>query len=261
MTLINCYFVLIVELSNYIIQVKIKKKGDFMKKLFITFIASAFALTINTTLIAAGTYSVGAIYNNLSFEAEGSNTIFVGDQHDRTSVSSDQNVGSLFIEYNATAESGLGVSLGFEVIPGSVEFATKSRADTNATDDDDGDAGTYTGTAEISNPKTIYVEPTFMFNDSLGMYLKGGISHVTFTDHANNGARTSSYEQKSVFGGMYGIGAKYKHSSGFFVKAEGAMTKWSTFTSSNSRQGESGLSRIKVNPEQKAVRLAVGLAF
>jgi len=260
MTLINFYFVLIVELSDYIILVKHMKKGDFVKKFFITVIASSFALTMNTTLMAAN-FSVGAIYNNLSFEAEGSNTIYVDTQHDRTSVSSDKNVGSLFLEYNATAESGLGVSLGFEVIPGSVEFATKSRTDTNATDDDDSDAGTYTGTAEISNPKTIYVEPTFMFNDSLGMYLKGGISHVTFTDHANNGARTSSYEQKSVFGGMYGIGAKYKHSSGFFVKAEGAMTKWSTFTSSNSRQGESGLSRIKVNPEQKAVRLAVGLAF
>ena len=232
-----------------------------MKKIFISIIASAFAVMFNTALMAENNFSIGAIYNSVDFEAEGSETVFIGDQHARTSVSNDESYGSLFIEYNAVADSGLGVTLGFELVPGSVSFASKSRADTNAADDDDSDAGTYTGEATISNPKTLYLEPTFMFNDSLGLYVKGGISHVTFQDTSANGARTSVYEKKSVFGGTYGFGAKYKHSTGLFVKAEGLMTKWAAFTSKNTRADEPNNGRIQVNPEQKAVRLAIGLAF
>jgi acetolactate synthase regulatory subunit len=232
-----------------------------MKKLLVSIIASAFVLIFQTTLLIAGErgFSVGAVYNSVTFDAEGSNIETVlDDDQSRTSVSNDENYGSLFVEYNATADSGLGVSLGFEVVPGSVKFASKTRTDVNATDDDDSDAGTYIGEAEIANPKTIYIEPTYMFTDNLGMYIKGGISHVSFKETSNKGTgRTSTYGEKDVFGGMYGIGAKYKHPSGFFVKAEGALTKWSTFTTNNSTK----TSTITVNPEQKNIRLAVGLAF
>jgi hypothetical protein len=230
-----------------------------VKKLYTLIIASAFAMIYNTALIAGETgFSVGAVYNSATFDASGGNIETVlDDDQDSTTVSNDENFGSLFVEYNAVGDSGFGVSAGFEVIPGSVTFASKTRTDTNATDDDDSDAGDYKATAEISNPKSIYIEPTFMFNDSLGLFLKGGVSHVTFKEVGDNGARTSTYADKSVFGGLYGFGAKASHSSGLFVKAEGVMTKWSTFSQKNS----TNTSKIKINPEQKTIRLAVGFSF
>ena len=230
-----------------------------MKKLFTLIIASAFVMIYNTALIAGETkFSVGAVYNSATFDATGGNKETVlDDDYSSTSISSDENFGSLFIEYNAVSDSGFGVSAGFEVIPGSVKFASRTRTDTNATDDDDSDAGDYKATAEISNPKSLYFEPTFMFNDNLGLFLKGGISHVTFKETGDTGKRNSKYAEKSVFGGLYGFGAKASHSSGLFVKAEGVMTKWSTFTQKNS----TNTSTIKINPEQKTIRLAVGMSF
>ena len=235
-----------------------------MKKILTTVIASAFALvTFNTVLIAGETsISAGAVLNYTTFEADGSSLDTRQSNGEVSkSISNDETYPSLFIEYNTVADSGFGLTMGFEILPGTQTFHSESRTDENPTDDDDGDAGVYTATAEISNPKTLYVEPTFMFNDGLGMFLKSGISHVVFKD-GKKGARNTDFGQKDVFGGMIGVGTKYIHGSGAFLKLEGTYTKWSGFTVSpvNSNIDNAGES-ININPEQTSIRLAVGMAF
>jgi len=240
--------------------------GDFVKKIFTLITASAFALIINlnTALIAAEkSMSAGVIYNSTSFEATGNQTDLLqhGTQVINKSVSNDENYPSIFLEYNVVGESGFGMSYGFELVPGTTTFASESRTDVNAASDDDDDAGVYRGEASIKNPKSLYIEPTFMFTEGLGMFLKTGVSHVTFQDGGSKGNRKSDYGEKNVLGGMYGLGAKYNHSSGFFVKAEGVMTKWQAFKVTPAPLAGNLQESIEVNPEQKSIRLAIGMAF
>ena len=155
-----------------------------------------------------------------------------------------------------------GLTLGASYTPMESEIGTKSRIDTASDCKGCGgsDAGTYTAKADISSHATIYIEPTFMPTDNFGVYLKGGVSRVTVNslESIALGENSSAYGNETVFGGMYGLGAKMVHDSGLLFKLEYTYTTYET-VKMTSTSGNKNI--ISAEPEIEAVRLGIGFQF
>jgi len=154
------------------------------------------------------------------------------------------------------------MTFGVSYTPMDTEIGTKSRTDTTLEDTTNADnsTGTYTAKADISSHATIYIEPTFMPNDNFGVYLKGGVSRVVVNslESITLGEDSSAYGNETVFGGMYGLGAKIVHDSGLMFKLEYTKTIYET-VKMTSTSGNKNI--ISADPEIEAFRLAIGYQF
>jgi hypothetical protein len=149
-----------------------------MKKLRISIIALVATFAMISSSFAFEGLSFGGIYNDATFDVSGremkGQKNSANEASARTSISKSQAYGSYFVEYTLPQ----GSTFGIELIPGDASLGAKTRVHTlNGTGQNV--AGTITAKAEVSDHTLIYAEPTKMFNDSFGIYLKGGISKVT----------------------------------------------------------------------------------
>ena len=219
-----------------------------------------FLSTFVTSSAMAGSYAIGIIAATGKVDTSGSETEGGGDQ-EKTETTQQEDVlyGSLFAEY--TFGEMYGLTLGVSYTPMDQELGAKSRTDSNtSTAGDTSDDGTYTAKADISNHATIYIEPTFMPTDNFGLYLKGGVSRVVVNslESIAIGPNSSAYGNETVFGGMYGLGAKVVHDSGLLFKLEYTKTIYET-VKMTSTTGNKNI--ITADPEIEAFRLAIGYQF
>ena len=218
----------------------------------------------------AGSYAIGIIGATGKIDTSGSETEGGLGSSSSTAITNqekteatDQNdilYGSLFLEY--TFGEKYGMTLGAAYTPMDNELGTKARTDTNEATKPDSldDDGTYTAKADISEHATIYIEPTFMPNDNFGLYLKGGVSRVVVNslESIAVGPDSSAYGNATVFGGMFGLGAKVVHDSGLLLKLEYTKTIFETVKMTSTT---GNLNIISADPEIEAVRLAIGYKF
>ena len=96
--------------------------------------------------------------------------------------------------------------------------------------------------------------------DNFGVYLKGGLARVTVDslEKIAIGEDSSAYGNETVFGGMYGLGAKVVHDSGLLFKLEYNYTIYDT-VKMTSTSGNKNI--ISADPEIEAFRLAIGYQF
>ena len=232
-----------------------------MKKLYAYVVAVIFSITSSTAVLADSGFSVGLVGQFATFKTDGSETETTGDKEENHGeVTESAALPSLFAEYSAIHSSGLGITVGAEYVPGEAEIGSKSRLDEDGSDPAENDDGTYTAKAEVSNYASIYIEPTFMFSESWGLYGKVGAARITVNSLENIGvgANSSTYADEDINGGMYGIGFRGQHSSGAFVKVEGLVTKFEGFTLTSTTGNKN---TIQARPESRAIRLAVGYQF
>ena len=226
-------------------------------------LVAALGLILNLSVISANAgaqIAVGGIFNNSTFDTSGSEIEKSGDKEtNSTSVSEDVDFGSIFVEgvtkYGESA--GVGLTLGFEYIPGAAKIGTKTRSDTNS----EGDTGVYTGSAEVSQHVGVYLEPTIYATDWLGIYAKGGLSSVVVRslEAIDHGSEASVYEDARVKGTMYGAGIRLTPWA-FVIKAEYTDTNYDDFTLDSDVAGN-GNNKITADPDQKSYRIAIGLQF
>ena len=178
-------------------------------------------------------FSVGAAYSSLDFSTSGNEvsegTLGSGPTRNASSKSGSGDLGSIFAEYTFAQGSTIGV----EMIDGSTKIGAGTRTEAASTT-----SGTVTVSAQISDPITFYVEPTYMMSDSFGVYLKGGATSVSVEpkeDSDTGGVVTSTYKAEDVYGIMTGLGAKF-YMGNFFVKAEYVETCL-LYTSPSPRDG------------------------
>ena len=167
-------------------------------------------------------------------------------------------VASVFIEYTAAQ----GSSIGFEYYPGDATLGAGTRTDTGTHGADSGTSSkTYTASADVTDVATVYIEPTYMVNETFGLYGKVGITtmHVTSIESISAGTDSSTYGDVDIWGAMYGIGLKARHSSGMFLKLEGSTTHFRPVRL-ESNSGNSP-SKIYADIDIEAVRLAIGYTF
>ena len=223
---------------------KIKNKlAVFLTALLVSFSSSATAFE---------GFSVGATYSSLDFSTSGyetriGNAVTNVAEKNSTSKTGSGDLGSIFAEYTFSQ----GSTIGIESISGSTEIGKASRTESS---------DTITASASVSDPITFYVEPTWMANDSFGIYLKGGATRVTLTpkEVADAGSHVSStYSAQDVWGIMTGIGAKAYYNN-FFVKAEYVETEYETY----SFQSTTGhLNTITANVDTEETRVSIGYNF
>ncbi len=225
---------------------------------FLVAIAVYLTFTFGSAF-AFGGFSFGVSGSTVDFETDGREEETSGDNETtKTSVSKTVEVPGFFLEYTGGGDgSGPGFTIGLEFIPGEASIGTKSRTDANDISTDD---GTYTGKAEVQDHATLYIEPTYFFSDSMGMYLKAGISAVTVNslESISNGDDDSAYGNKDVLGAMGGLGFKARHASGLFMKLEGTKTVYEHITLQSTTGNKN---RITAEPEATALKLAIGYNF
>ena len=151
----------------------------------------------------------------------------------------------------------IGLTFGAEVIPGDHTIGANTRTDTAASSGEGQQAtNTATAKAQVSNMVAAYLEPTIYFNDSFGIYVKGGVERVTVKTIET--LPTSTYGNKGVWGRMWGAGIRATHSSGLFLKLEHVETDYDEFTLTS---GTGNLNTITADSDKSATRLAVGYKF
>ena len=215
-----------------------------------------------TSSAVAGSYAIGIIAASGKADTKGTEQ---GGGERKTGTSQEEILyGSIFAEY--TFGEMYGMTVGASYTPMDASLGTKSRTDTQTADDakdDDGgsdDSGTYKAKADISEHATIYLEPTFMPNDNFGLYLKGGVSRVVVNslESIALGEDSSAYGNATVFGGMFGLGAKIVHDSGLMFKLEYTKTIYET-VKMTSTTGNKNI--ISADPKIEALRLSIGYQF
>ena len=190
---------------------------------------TALMFSFSTSVYSFEGFSLGVTYNSLDFSTAGSEVARgavdgSASTVNKTSKNGSGDIGSLFAEYTFAQ----GSTIGIEMIDGSTEIGKGSRTQTTT---GGGKSGTLTASAEISDPITFYVEPTFMMSDKFGVYLKGGATTVSVEPKEvsdTGGVVTSTYKAEDVYGIMTGFGAKY-YMDNFFVKAEYVETDFETY--------------------------------
>ena len=221
-----------------------------IKKAIISMIA---IVGLSTNVNAFEGLSVGAAYSSLDFSTSGSE-VARGTEGggamtvNKTTKTGSGDIGSVFAEYSFAQ----GSTIGIDYISGSTEIGKASRTSNVP-------AGTVTASASISDPLTLYVEPTYMFNEKFGLYVKGGVTELTVTPKEVDAASvtTSTYSAKDLYGMMTGYGAKY-YMGNFFVKAEYTETDFANY-SHTSTTGEGNT--ISADLDTEETKFSLGYNF
>ena len=223
---------------------------------------TAIIVSFSTSAFSFEGFSIGATYSSLDFSTSGKeiSTGNVGSDNTLTSASTTKtgsgDLGLVFAEYTFSQ----GTTIGVEHISGTAELGKGSRTNSSVAADTGSTNGTVNVKADISDPTTFYVEPTWMANDRFGIYLKGGATRVTIqpkeTSDTGN-VVTSTYGNKDVWGIMTGFGAKAYYNN-FFVKAEYVETEFETY-SFTSTTGDKNTINADVDTEE--TRISIGYNF
>ena len=199
-----------------------------MKKIIITLLGATSILF--STIVASQSFegfSVGVNISTADFDIKGrehemkDSTVAGGAQETsafvKRSVSTDILEG--FIEYTFAQGSTIGIA----IVPDDATFNAETRAVT-PTATGEGDTGTQTVKASVSDHTLYYAEPTFMLGEKFGVYVKAGVAEVTVSSQESL-ATNSTYGNQDVWGVMTGYGAKF-YMGNFFVKAEYTETEY-----------------------------------
>ena len=227
-----------------------------VNKLIVTLSAS---MLISGAAFALDGFSLGVIGTTADFNTSGKELKgeYGGAKETDASTSITQSVDypSAFIDYTHVWDQ-FGLTVGLEVTPGDASLGAKSRTDAESPADTDSDDGTYTAKAEVSDYLVLYMEPTLMVKENVGIYLKGGVTELTVKSLESG--LTSTYGDETVYGVMTGIGIKATHENGMGFKLEYAQTDYEGVELVSTTGNKN---RIEADIDQTATRLAIFYNF
>ena len=225
-----------------------------MKKIIAIVLAfsSIFFLTATKTL---ADWSAGVSVSVGGYEATGSEN---EDGEINNTVSTNSMEGkfsypSLFVEYN----TGM-VSIGFDVIPGSVETTEQARTDYNGngpvvSTGNDGGTGSVTNKAKVEISKHISLYALVPIMDT-GAFVRAAVirADVATKESLDTG---STYPDTDMKGGSLSLGYQYNTSAGF-VRAEAGITEYDTVTAT-SNNGH----KVSADVSGEWARVSIGKTF
>ena len=206
-----------------------------------------FSFTSSMADWTAGLSATGGVY-----EAEGSETQEGDNEKSTATEEAKFYYPSIFVEYNTGT-----VSIGIEVIPGSVETDEAQRTDINA-----GDKGLTTGndagavnkvSVDISQHITLYGLVPIM---DTGAYLKAGISRMDVATNESLGTGSTYGDEENVPGAHIGLG--YQHDTdGGFVRAEIGYSAYEniSLTATNTTN------KVEADIQGGFARISIGRSF
>ena len=223
---------------------------------------TAVLMSFSTHASAFEGFSIGTTYSSLDFSTSGYETAAgavaasgsASLEKNSTTKTGSGDIVSVFAEYTFAQGSTIGV----EHISGTTEIGKGTITQTSAAGG--GATGTVTAKASISDPTTFYVEPTYMINDSFGLYLKGGATRVTIEpkEVTDTGSLVAStYKNQDVWGIMTGIGAKAYYNN-FFIKAEYVETEFESYSYQSTTGNKNS---ITADVDTEETRFSIGYNF
>ena len=226
-----------------------------MKKIIalVLAVSSLFFLTVSKSLAE---WTVGLSVTSGVYEAEGSETQEGDNEVSTAAEEAKFTFPSIFVEYNLGS-----VSVGLDVIPGSIETTEQARTDINnnadgsgkSTGNDGGASGvTNKVSVEFSRHVTLYSLMPIM--DS-GAFVKAGIHRMDITTKETLGTG-SKYPDDTVFGGTLGLGYQHDTDAGF-VRAE---IGYSTYESISIKASNTA-NKVDADVDGEWARISVGHTF
>ena len=164
---------------------------------------------------------------------------------------------SIFGEVRFNLVDRLGVTLGASMIPGSAEFVSETKQDSDLSDKTTGTTvGTSKITGNISGFAKIYIQPTVRITDMFSVYLTAGMSTMDVDADASLVTSTDFKKSATSDGTHIGAGIMAEGPNGFFLKLEGNASDYDsvTFTTSDSTTAKASL-------DEESVSLLLGKAF
>jgi hypothetical protein len=217
--------------------------------LLVPTISGAFELPT----FAAGIGLTGASVHTKGTETDPEGTVQTKKIYDSSAVE----YASIFGEVRFNIVDRLGLTVGVSTIPGSAQFVTESKPDSDLTTSSGGtNTGTSTVTGKIKSYVSVYIQPTIRITDVFSVYLSAGRSRMDVEAKAALVTSTDFTKTANSPGTHFGAGVMAQHDSGFFMKLEGTASDYDsvTFTTADSTQA-------KADIDGESVSLLLGKAF
>ena len=224
-----------------------------MKNLKTLLATTILATSFSTAAFSQISVGISAAYGNFDGEARETNVTA------KTAKSGDADFpfASIFAEYSTTLDKSWKLAIGLDYIPLETEIESLTRSSTSQ------NAGTTTGTGdttakmELKNHATLYIQPSYMLDQTLSVFAKVGYSQADLNITGSNAATGSTINQKDTLQGyLIGIGIQNNISKTAFVRLEGNYTDYDTVTYTNSTG-----TKFTGDGKLMAAKLSIGTSF
>jgi opacity protein-like surface antigen len=224
-----------------------------MNKLKTLLATTILATSFSTAALSQISVGISAAYGNFDGEAKETNVTA------KAAKSGDANFpfASIFAEYSRTLDKSWKLAIGLDYIPLETEIESMTRSSTSKNAGIAVGEGNTTAKMELKNHATLYVQPSYMIDQTLSVFGKVGYSQADLNINATNAATGSTLNKKDTLQGyLVGIGIQNNISKNAFVRLEGNYTDYDTVTYTNSTG-----TKFTGDGKLMAAKVSIGTSF
>ena len=211
------------------------------------------ATSFSTAAFSQISVGISAAYGNFDGEARETN----GTAKAAKSGDADFPFASIFAEYNTTLDKSWKLAIGLDYIPLSTEIEAMTRTSTSQNAGTTTGSGNTTAKMELKNHATLYIQPSYMIDQTLSVFGKVGYSHADLDITASNAATGSSLNKKDTLEGyLVGVGIQNNISKTAFVRLEANYTDYDTVNYTNSTG-----TKFTGDGKLMAAKVSIGTSF
>jgi opacity protein-like surface antigen len=188
------------------------------------------ATSFSTAALSQISVGISAAYGNFDGEARETNVTAKAAK----SGDADFPFASIFAEYSTTLDKSWKLAIGLDYIPLETEIESMTRSSTSQNAGTTPGSGNTTAKMELKNHATLYIQPSYMIDQTLSVFGKVGYSHADLDINATNAATGSSLKKKDTLQGyLVGVGIQNNISKTAFVRLEANYTAYDDVTYTN----------------------------
>jgi len=211
------------------------------------------ATSFSTAALSQISVGISAAYGNFDGQATESNVT----AKPAKSGDADFPFASIFAEYSTTLDKSWKLAIGLDYIPLETEIESQTRSSTSQNAGTTTGSGNTTAKMELKNHATLYIQPSYMIDQTLSVFGKVGYSQADLNITGSNAATGSTINKKdNLQGYLIGIGIQNNISKTAFVRLEGNYTDYDTVTYTNSTG-----TKFTGDGKLMAAKLSIGKIF
>jgi opacity protein-like surface antigen len=224
-----------------------------MKNLKTLLATTILATSFSTAAFSQISVGISAAYGNFDGEARETNVTAKSAK----SGDADFPFASIFAEYSTTLDKSWKLAIGLDYIPLSTEIESQTRSSTSQNAGTDVGSGNTTAKMELKNHATLYIQPSYMIDQTLSVFGKVGYSQADLNITGSNAATGSSINKDDTLKGyLIGIGIQNNISKTAFVRVEANYTDYDTVTYTNSTG-----TKFTGDGKLMAAKVSIGTSF
>ena len=211
------------------------------------------ATSFSTAALSQISVGISAAYGNFDGEARETNVTAKAAK----SGDADFPFASIFAEYSTTLDKSWKLAIGLDYIPLETEIESMTRNSTSKNAGNGVGDGNTTAKMELKNHATLYIQPSYMIDQTLSVFGKVGYSQADLNITASNAATGSSLNKKDTLEGyLVGVGIQNNISKTAFVRLEANYTDYDTVNYTNSTG-----TKFTGDGKLMAAKVSIGTSF